>query len=86
MAVAAVAFGGSVFYRPVHYLDLTIGPGMPRLCQPMLYVQLGAGELERMAKKALVFCLHLLNIARLPAIVGGIRKVRPIVGEHYVDL
>ena len=86
VAVVVVAFYRRVLDRPVHSLDLTVGPGMPMLCQPMFYVQLGAGELECMAKEALVLCLHLLDIARRPAIAGGIGEVRPIVGEHGVDL
>ena len=85
VAVVVVAFDRRVLDRPVHSLDLTVGPGMPRLCQPMVYVQLGAGELERMAEEALVLCLHLLDIAGRPAIARGVGEVRPIVGEHGVD-
>jgi hypothetical protein len=86
VAVVMVAFNRGFLDRPVHALDLTVGPRMPRLCQSMFYVQLGAGELERMAKEALVFRLHLLDITWRPAVAGGIGEVRPIVGEHGVDL
>jgi len=81
VAVVVVAFD-----RRVHSLDLTVGPGMSRLCQPMAYTRFSAGELGRMAKKALVLCLHLLDIVGCPAIAGGIGEVRTIVGEHGVDL
>jgi hypothetical protein len=86
VAVVVVAFDRRILDRPVHSLDLTVGPGMPRLCQPMFHVQPGACELERMTKEALVLCLHLLDIDGRPAIAGGIGEVRPIVGEHGVDL
>lgn len=86
VTVVMVAFDRRVLDRPVHALDLTVGPRMPRLCQSMLYVQLGAGEREGVAKEALVFRLHLLDIVLRPAIAGGIGEVRPIVGEHGVNL
>ena len=81
-----VALDRRVLDRSVHSFDLTIGPGMPRLCWPMFHIQFGAGELEGMAKEALVLRLHLLEIFGHPAITGGIGEVRAIVGEHCVNL
>lgn len=83
--VVVVALDSRFLDRPVHSLNLAIGPRMSRLGEPMFHVQLGAGELERVAKEALVLCLHLLDIVGRPAIAGGIGEVRPIVGEHGVD-
>jgi hypothetical protein len=49
MVFVVVALHGCFFERPVHSLDLTIGPGMVRFGQPMLDAMPPAGAIERMA-------------------------------------
>ena len=43
-----VALDGAVFDRAVHPLDLSVGPGVPRLCEAMLDTELRAGVFEGM--------------------------------------
>jgi hypothetical protein len=45
VALIVVAFDSGVLDRPVHPLDLTIGPRVPRLGQPMVDIVLSAGVL-----------------------------------------
>jgi hypothetical protein len=48
VALVMVALDGCVLDGPVHFLDLAIGPRMPRLGQAMVHIVLGAGGLEGM--------------------------------------
>src|SRR5215216_4678928 len=49
VAVVVIAPDGRVFEGPVHPLDLTIGPGVIGLGEPVLDVVLRAGVLEGMS-------------------------------------
>lgn len=61
MAVAFVveALDRGILDGAVHALDLSVGPRMPRLGEPVLDVDLGEGELEGLAQERLV-----LGVAR----------------------
>ena len=58
---------------------------MSRLGEPVLDVELGAGELEGMAEEWLLVSQHLLDVPGRPAIASGLREVRAVVGEHGMD-
>ena len=49
MCLVVEALDGRLFDRPVHSLDLPVGPGMARFGQAMLYIEISAGELKGMA-------------------------------------
>ena len=49
MGLVVEALDGGVLDRAVHPLDLTVGPWMARLGQPMLDVEVGAGHFKGVA-------------------------------------
>jgi len=53
MALVVTAFDGCILDRPVHSLDLAIGPGMFRLGGPVFDIVLGAGIFESMSPEYL---------------------------------
>jgi hypothetical protein len=59
-----VAFDGCVLDRTVHPLDLTIRPGMLRLCQPVVDLVDGAGIFEGMRSEGLLVGDHLPDFHR----------------------
>lgn len=86
VVVIVVAFDGRFLDRTVHPFDLSIRPGMSRLGQAMVDVEIGAGGFEGMAAKEHVLCPHRLDVFGRPAVTGRIGEVRAIVGEHGVHL
>jgi hypothetical protein len=54
MRLVEVPFDRSVFECPVHSLDLSIGPWMPEVGQPMVDVQLCAGAPSRQETAPLI--------------------------------
>ena len=60
--VVVIALDRRFLDRPVHSLDLSIGPGMHRLRQPVFYVEIGACRIEGMAAEGNSFGQHRLDI------------------------
>ena len=85
VALVVESLDGGILDGAVHALDLAIGPRVPRLGQPVLDIELGAGELEGMAEEWLLAGQHLLDVLGRPAIAGGLGEVRAVVGEYGVD-
>lgn len=56
MTVVIIALDGSVLDRPVHALDLAIGPRMFRPGRSMFDIVLGAGVFEGMGSEYLAIC------------------------------
>ena len=75
-----------VLDRSVHPLDLTVGPWMAWLGQPVLDVEIGAGRLERVATEGHFLGPHGPDVLGRPAVAGWVSEVRAVVGEHGVDL
>src|SRR3546814_17865279 len=50
VAVVVVAANGGLFDRAVHAFDLTVGPGVVRLGEPMVDARFGASELAGMGR------------------------------------
>ena len=61
MAVVVVAFDRRVIDRPVHSLDLTVGPGVTRPGQTMIDIVAGTGGLEAVSSEGLAGCNRLLD-------------------------
>jgi hypothetical protein len=57
-----VAFDGGVLDRAVHSLDLTIGPRVLGLCQPMVDLVLGAGVFEGVGPNGLLRVKSCLDV------------------------
>ena len=72
-----VAFDGGFLDRPVHALDLAVGPGMLDLGQPMFDAILPAAHIEHMRH---VSCRRAVRVARRES------ELDAIVGENGVDL
>ena len=70
----------------VHALDLTIGPGMAWLGQPVLDVEISTSCLEGVAAEWHLLCPHCLDVLRRPAIAGRVGEVSAVIGEYGVDL
>src|SRR5271167_2373550 len=49
MALVMIAPDGGLFQRPVHPFDLTVRPGMLRLCQPVLDAIFPAAHVEHVS-------------------------------------
>src|SRR5919206_3102786 len=79
------ALDGRVLDGPVHALDLTIRPRVPRLGQSVLDVEISAGRLEGVAAEGHVLGPHGLDILGRPAVASWVGEVRAVVGEHGVD-
>jgi hypothetical protein len=54
---------------------------MPRLGDPMLNVELNAGEFEGMTEKRLLAGQYLADVLRAPAVTARLSEVRNVVGE-----
>jgi hypothetical protein len=80
-----VAFDGRVLDGAVHPLDLTVGPGMLGLGQPMIDVVEGAGIFEGMREEGLPVSDHVPDFGRGPGIASGISEVGSVVGEDGID-
>jgi putative ABC transport system permease protein len=86
--VVAVVVGApdrGVLDGAVHPLDLTLRPGVPRLGQPVLHVEIGAGRLEGVAAEGHLRRPHGPDVLGRPAVAGWIGEVSAVVGEHRVD-
>jgi hypothetical protein len=81
-----VAFDGGVLDRAVHSLDLTIGPWMLRLCQPMIDVVLSAGVFEGVRPNGFSRLQGGLDVRRGRTRVAWRGEVGSVVGEDRVDL
>ena len=62
MIFVVIALDRSFLDRPVHSLDLSIGPGMHWLRQPVFYVEIGACRIKGMAAEGNSFYPHRLDI------------------------
>lgn len=71
VAVVVVAFDGRVLDRAVHSLDLTVGPGMVHLGQPVLDVVLGTDTIK--------------DVLAVPDVSLARGKLDAIVGQDDVD-
>ena len=76
---------GGLFDRPVHPLDLAVGPRMLRLGQAMVDVGKGASVLEGVRSERLFAFDHVADLGRAPGGAAGIGEVGAVVGEHGVD-
>lgn len=77
VSVIMIALDGRFLDRPVHALDLAIGPGMLDLDQPMLDAIFPAAHIEHMDR---VSCRRAVRVARREG------ELDPIVGENRMDL
>ena len=88
-----VAFDGGVFDGPVHPLDLTIGPRMVWLGQPVFDPMFGADAIEQMACKLCCWSVAIAwRVTELDTIVGqddvqsigeGVDQVaQELAGDH----
>ncbi len=71
MGVVVVALDRRVLDRAVHPLDLTVGPRMVHLCQPVLDVMLAADAVE--------------DVLAVPDVLLARRELEAQVGEHRMD-
>ena len=83
--LVVVATHGRFLERAVHPFDLTVGPRVVRLREPVLDLEIGAGEFEGMATERLAGVSHAPDVRGLPAAAGRLGEVRAIVGENGVD-
>ena len=81
-----VAFDSGVLDGAVHPLDLTVGPRMFRLGQPMIDVVLGAGVFEGVRPDRFSGVESRLDVRRGRTRVAWRGEVGSIVGEDGVDL
>ena len=86
VAVVVEAFDGGVFDRAVHPLNLTVRPGMARLRETVLDVEVGAGTLEGVAAEQHLLGAHRSDLLRRPRVAGRLGEMRAVIGEHGVDL
>ena len=85
MAGIVVTFDGGVFDGPVHPLDLTIGPRMVGLGQPVFDPMLGADAIEQMTCEPCCWPIAIARwMAELDSVVGqdGVQSVRAEVDEQ----
>jgi hypothetical protein len=82
--VIVVSMDSCLFDGAVHPLDLTIGPRVPGLCQPVINVMVGTSTLKSMAPEQLSVCPHLPDIDRRPASTSWIGELNAIVRENRV--
>ncbi len=80
-----VAVNSRLFDRSVHAFDLTIGPWMLDLGEPVIDVIVGTTTLESMAPEQLSFCPYLPDIDRRPALPSRIGELNAFVGENRMD-
>ena len=86
LVVAGVeALDGCFLDGALPSFDLTFGPGLPWLAQPMLDVEVGAGEFEGVSAEEHSFCPHLLDVVWGPSLAGRIGEVGAVVGENRRD-
>src|SRR6478609_3903282 len=72
------ALHGGILDRAVHPLDLTIGPWMPRLRQPMFDVEVSASQFKGMAPEHYSLRPHRVDVFRRPPVPGGLGEVRAV--------
>ena len=73
VAVVVIAANGSFFQRAVHPLDLTIRPGMFRLCEPMIDIVGGAGPFEGVRPDALASGQTFFDLAAEQTLPGVVK-------------
>jgi len=89
VSVVIVSPDCRVLDGPVHPLDLTVGPWMPRFCQPMIYAVTLAGVGERMDE----IDPRLISLGPIGLYLGlsfGVDRrvldeLRAVIGQHRVD-
>jgi hypothetical protein len=74
--LVVVSAHGRFLERAVHPFDLAVGPWMVRLCQPVLNLEFGTGELEGVAAEQLAGGSHPPDVRGLPAVAGRLGEVR----------
>ncbi len=75
----------TLFQRPVHSLNLSVGPGMFGLGQPVIYIVSGASRLKGMCAKKTSGIYRLLDIqCRRPSVP---RRGKPgsVIRQYSVD-
>jgi len=85
MAFVIEALDGCLLEGPVHAFDLTIGPWMFGLGQPMIDVGERASILKSMRPEGFAARHHLLDLFGGPGAAGRIGEVDAIVGQNGVD-
>jgi hypothetical protein len=80
-----IALNGGLFDYAVHPFNLSVGPRMPWLGQPVINVVSGASTLKGMAPEQFSFCPHLPDVGRRPALASGVSELNAIVSENSVD-
>ncbi|CAP57828.1 unnamed protein product (plasmid) [Gluconacetobacter diazotrophicus PA1 5] len=85
MCFVVEALDGGVLDRAVHPLDLAIRPGMSRLCQSMLDIEISTGQFKRVAPEQDTIRPHGLDVFGCPSIAGRIGKMRAVIGQHGMD-
>ena len=71
VGVVVEALDGGFLDRPVHAFDLTVGPGMARLGQPVIDVVLGAGIFECVGEELLAVIHGATDLGGCRAGVSG---------------
>jgi len=77
VSIVMIALDGRFLDRPIHALDLTVGPGMLDLGQAMFDSILPAAHIKHMRH---VSCCRTVRVARRES------ELDPVVGENRVDL
>ena len=84
MTVVIIALDGSVLDRPVHALDLAIGPRMFRHGRSMFDIVLGAGVFEGMGSEYLAICDCFPDERHRRATGTWRGELDAVVGQHGV--
>lgn len=85
VGLVVVALDGGVLDRAVHPLDLSVGPGMLRLCEAVLDTELCAGVFEGMRPDGLSLGQRLDDQGRGRSPGARRREVRAVVGQDFGD-
>ena len=83
--VIMVAMDSGLFDCAVHPFNLSIGPRMLDLGQPVINVVSGASTLECVTPEQLSFCQHLHDVGWRPAAASWISELNAVVGENRVN-
>ncbi len=86
VVVVVEALDGRVLDGAVHSLDLTVGPGVLRLCGAMIDPCFCAGELEGVGAEEFSVCQSFLDLRDRRASSARRRELDALVGQHRVDL
>ena len=84
MGIVMISPDGGLFDCPVHALDLSVGPGMVHLCQPVFDLMVCANTIEDVFEGKPI----LLAIGELDAVIGqdGVDPVRHSINQVAQEL